>query len=476
VSSWSDQLTSHQWIKKPSIKRAASQKDDFIGSSDDSKLSSVVSKRVIKITDHPPSGGNGNGWLSQDRPGANDVRKEFNSRWAQQQAPNDDNNGGSTSTIAYLSKLAERWEKAEMDYYEDSTDYVPSNGIAPSLRHLEKAYAEFVQRFTYENLEGQDEYKDACYGSPYLLVARHVKDTWQVPEAFYKRHGNVRFMLVPGKTKNTSTLFIPCLAGNVHGTLDATISDEIGAWKIVNGLENVVMTSSRGGQVYQPDKSLRPRFPDQRDPEKDLDDNLGRKPHSRLVMEVEHGHRNGHGLRLTGLAAMESNYTRLFLGVRTWPKTTTGDFAAAAVLWGRNKENKLEVRKAFDFGTKPLDLSSKLLFEDQANNNALLPPVLQWTRPRLSPGYSNLRTELASIDDFEPGVHRPINSNWCLVLPAKDLLYKTSWKKSTDEMPYLLDKFSKIPDCNIDLQVYARNADETLDNPSDVIQADKTDP
>jgi hypothetical protein len=273
-----------------------------------------------------------------------------------------------------------------------------------------------------------------------------------------------------------SNLFIKELAGYVHGTLDATVSCAIGAWISVNGLENVLMTSNNGGEVYEPDKSLRPRFPDRRDPENDLDDNLGRKPHSRLVMEVEHSHRNGHGLRLTGLAAMESNYTRLFFGVSTWPKTKAGDFAAAAVLWGRNKEHKLEVRKAFDFGTKPLAPRSKLLFEDQANNNALLPPVLQWTRPRLSPGYSNLRTELASIDDFEPGVHRPINSNWCLVLPAKDLLYKTSWKKSTDEMPYLLDKFSKIPDCNIDLQVYARNADETLDNPSDVIQADKTDP
>ncbi len=394
----------------------------------------------------------------------------------QQQAPNDINNGGSKSTIAYLSKLAERWAKAEMDYYQDSTDYIPWKGVAPSLPHLEKAYAEFVQRFTYENMQAQDEYEDTCYDSPYLLVASHVKDTWQVPEAFYKRLP-VKFMLVPGETKDMSNLFIKELAGYVHGTLDATISRAIETWISVNGLENLIMTSNNGGEVYEPDKSLRPRMPDRCDPENDLDDNLGRKPHSRLVMEVEHSHRNGHGLRLTGLAAMESSYTRLFFGIRTWPKTKAGDFAAAAVLWGRNKENKLEVRKAFDFGTKPLDPKSKLLFEDQANNSILLPPVLQWTRPRPSPGYNSLRSELES---FIPSRVKSIllKPDWCLTLPAEDLLYKTSTAaESTDEMPYILDYPNvEIPDCNINLQIYARNADETLENPSDVTKRLQTDP
>jgi hypothetical protein len=191
-----------------------------------------IRNAVIRITpDRQPNVIETHGLFMRDRPtSASDERNEPNLyRSSQhQQASNDD---GSKSTIAYLSKLAERWAKAEMEYYQDSTDYVPLKGTAPSLQHLEKAYGEFVKRFTYDNMQAQDEYEDTCYDSPCLLVARHVKDTWQVPEAFYKRHGNVKFMLVPGETKNTSTLFITYLAGNVHGTLDATISDEIGAWQ-----------------------------------------------------------------------------------------------------------------------------------------------------------------------------------------------------------------------------------------------------
>ncbi len=345
-----------------------------------------------------------------------------------------------------------------MELYRDSTVYVPmisdKIGICPPLQHLEAAC---------EELQGQEEQGyNTFYESPYLLVATNVTDDWQVPEAIDNRY-SANFMLIPDATKDSSTLVIKFLAGHVHGILEYQIFHPISLWIDNNGLFPFVFVLAYTGTFYQPDLALGPRLPDLCNKAGDKDSNRGKIPYPRLVIEIEHTNRTSRGLREVGFAVLNNTYTRLFLGVKVWSKNKDGDFAGAAVLWGKNEGDEIEVRMAFDFGTKPIEPESKELFGEQPESDAmLLPPVKEWTRPGHRRGYKCLRDEIESIKARDiskiMSMAGPVESDWRLTLPAKDLLYKTSTDDSTSEMPYLLDEPGVIPDCTINLQVLAWTA------------------
>ncbi len=385
--------------------------------------------------------------------------------YIRQQQGLDYNDGPATRscTIALLSKLAKKWVKAEMELYHHSAVYVPmildKRGADPPLQHLEAACEE-LQR---QEKQGHD----AFYESPYLLVATNVTDDWQVPEAFDNRY-SANFMLVPGEIKDSSTLVIKFLAGHVRGILESQISLAICPWLVNNRLDGFVYALANTGTFYQPDIALGPRLPDLCNKAGDEDSNRGKIPYPRLVIEIEHTNRTSRGLREVGFAILNNTYTRLFLGVKVWSKTKDGDFAGAAVLWGKNEGDEIEVRMAFDFGTMPMEPESKELFEEQLESDAmLLPPVKEWTRPGHRTGFTSLRDEIESITARDiskiMSMAGPVESDWRLTLPAEDLLYKTSTDDSTSEMPYLLDEPGVIPDCTINLKEVAWAANGCLD-------------
>ncbi len=447
----------------PSNQRAMQLESEShnISDSNESKRSTPSAKKAIQITDLPFANDGRNSFWGHGRE-ASGEEKESDSRGRQRQVF-DYNDGPitSSSTIALLSKLAKKWVKAEMELYHHSSAYVPmisdKRGADPPLQHLEAACEEL------ERQEEQGQY--TFYESPYLLVATNVTDDWQVPEAFDNRY-SANFMLVPGEIKDSSTLLIKCFAGHIHGIVETQIFRAISLWIENNELFTFVFVPSNAGKVYKPDRTFGPRLPDLCNKSGDEDSNRGKIPYPRLVVEIEHTHRTGRGLREVGFAAMSNAYTRLFLAVRVWDKTKDGDFSGAAVLWGKNDDDEIEFRMAIDFGTKPLESVSKELFEElPESDDMLLPPVTNWTRPEHRTGYKSLRDELDSIDDEEARVWSkgPISSDWCMTLPAKDLLYKTSGKRSTIEMPYLLDERGVIPDCTINLKELAWTANGCLD-------------
>jgi hypothetical protein len=149
----------------------------------------------------------------------------------------------------------------------------------------------------------------------------------------------------------------------------------------------------------------------------------------------------------------------LFLGVKFWPKDDSGDFAAVAVLWGKSDDGTIICRKAFDFGTRPVSEFGKNDFAE-VQDDIMLPAVKEWSRPLPSPGYPNLRSELESLTSSRILLTK--SPDWCLTLPAKDLLYRVSSDESNEKYPYVLDEPRAIDDCHVDLQFFAWSANDIM--------------
>jgi hypothetical protein len=259
-------------------------------------------------------------------------------------------------------------------------------------------------------------------------------------------------MLVPGETKNSSILFINCMAGIAHDLFNAYIVFDIGTWIRAEKLAAVLSCVAGGGAEYQPGNTYQPLVPDQRDAKRDFNDRRDGYPYARLVVEVEHCHRSARAQRKNGFDAMNNPYTRLFLSLKIWKKGKTGGFAAAAVLWGKNDDGSTCVRKAVDFGTEVIPTGSKTGFAVEGNE--LLPPVREWTRPEPRPGYDSLGSELESYAFLEQVTSLPMSDSWNIALPAADVLFKTSVRQSTVDIPYFLIENPTVNDCFINLQVF----------------------
>ncbi len=390
---------------------------------------------------------------------------------------------GDVSTLKPLRKMAIKWMNAELDFYrgsKDRSEYSPwmnddnEEGCAPpprdpSVDHLAAAASEFSRRFPFRSLEDEEEQhsKDAIESSwserPFLLVSNRVRDDWEVPDEFVNLH-SVRFMLVPGDTVDCSILFIKCMAGPKHGRFDGWITNDIEDWISSNRLRSILNRIGAGGVGYEPDEAYAPAptSGDRNKPEIDADERLDGDPFARLVLEVEYAHRDVKIVRELGFSVLSNPYTRLFLAVRIWPKNKDGNFGAAAVLWDKDDNGIISVRKAVDFGTRELHAFAKRGFEVLPGNSMLpmLPPVRAWTRPEPSLGYEKLRDELDALDVAAVG-DRPqqANHNWLLVLPKADLLYRISSSASTEARPYALSlpAVQAMDDCRIDLRWFAAN-------------------
>lgn len=147
------------------------------------------------------------------------------------------------------------------------------------------------------------------------------------------------------------------------------------------------MKCHSGGETYQPDIRVSPRYPDPNGPTQDDDPNSDDRTYTRLVVEFEFGNRNASKLREVGYGVLNNDFGTLFLGIKVWKKTQAGVFGAAAVLWEKDHATGIiSEQEAFDFGTKELSLASKNAWNNAAVNVLPnhLPPVLvdNWTRPQ----------------------------------------------------------------------------------------------
>jgi hypothetical protein len=363
-------------------------------------------------------------------------------------------------SLKVLAKKAKTWTDAEIIYYRRSSSYFPKitneKRKSVSIKHLENAADEFARRFPHRSVmeEQKQDGTEMSSESPFLLVANGLRDNWHVPDKFKNIHG-VTFMLVPGDTKDTSTLFISSLGGPKHAIFNGCITADIDTWIRDNRLDFILCRLDSGGKGYEPDKQYRPVVPDKCDPDCDAHDRLDGDPYARVVVEVEYAHRSAYALRAVGFDALDNPYTRLFLAVKIWKKDIDGNFGLAAILWGKDNDNVIRVRQAVDCGTQKLDSTSKAEFEDEISGG-MLPPITEWTRPKPSQGHDSLRSELDCITSTLDSIRSfPINNDWCLKLPVTEVLYKTSTLRSTADTPYLLDEISTIQDCFINLQAFA---------------------
>jgi hypothetical protein len=396
--------------------------------------------------------------------------------------------------------MAIKWMRAELDFYrgsKDRSEYSPwmnddnEEGCAPpprdpSVDHLVAAASEFSRRFPFRSLEDEEEQhsknesESLLSENPLLLVSNRVRDDWTVPDEFVNLH-SVRFMLVPGDAVDTSILFIECMAGPEHGRFDGWITNECMAgpkhgrfdgwitndiedWISSNRLRSILNRIGAGGVGYEPDEAYAPAptSGDRNKPEIDADERLDGDPFARLVLEVEYAHRDVKIVRELGFSVLSNPYTRLFLAVRIWPKNKDGNFGAAAVLWDKDDNGIISVRKAVDFGTRELHALAKRGFQVLPGRGMLpmLPLVEAWTRPEPSLGYEKLRDELDALDVAAVGDRsQQANQNWLLVLPKADLLYRISSSASTEARPYALSlpAVQAMDDCRIDLRWFAAN-------------------
>jgi hypothetical protein len=379
--------------------------------------------------------------------------------------------------------MAIKWMRAELDFYRGSKgrcEYSPwmndgnEEGCAPpprdpSVDHLVAAANEFSRRFPFRSLEDEEEQhsknesESLLSENPLLLVSNRVRDDWTVPDEFVNLH-SVRFMLVPGDAVDTSILFIECMAGPKHGRFDGWITNDIEDWISSNRLRSILSRIGAGGVGYEPDEAYGPPpvARDRDDPNLDVDVQLKGDPFARLVIEVEYTHRGGKRLREVGFTVLSNPYTRLFLAIRIWPKNKDGNFGAAAVLWDKDDNGIISVRKAVDFGTRELHALAKRGFQVLPGRGMLpmLPLVEAWTRPEPSLGYEKLRDELDALDVAAVGDRsQQANQNWLLVLPKADLLYRISSSASTEAHPYALSLLAvqAMEDCRIDLRWFAAN-------------------
>ncbi len=152
-----------------------------------------------------------------------------------------------------------------------------------------------------------------------------------------------------------------------------------------------------------------------------------------------------------------------FIGIKLWSRdTTSGNYAAAVVLWGKDSNNVITVRKALDFGTRPIETTTGKDPFECLDGNVMLPPVVEeWTRPQPRPPFGSIQEELESMSwrDIPYGV-MPENPDWIFTLPADLLLYKVSPQKASNAMPYILDELPSIPDCQLNLQIFAWDINE----------------
>ena len=184
-----------------------------------------------------------------------------------------------------------------------------------SLEHLAHARTEYASRFAFCT-EEEDASSHGFSGSPYLLVATSVDATWTVPEEF----GSLKFMLVPIGEAKACALFITCMPGVTHGSVDAIFSDRLGEYVLQHNLTFYVRKCHSGGNTYQPDIRVYPSFPDPTPPPQDQDPDLVNTAYSRLVIQFEYGNRNASELREVGFAALNNDYATLFLGIKIWKK------------------------------------------------------------------------------------------------------------------------------------------------------------
>jgi len=327
---------------------------------------------------------------------------------------------------------------------------IDNNGqSAVPLSHLEKAGREYEKRFAFCT-EEEASYSQEYSGSPYLLVATNVKANWTAPEEV----SSFRFMLTP-IDDDKCALFITCMAGIEHGTIDGNISDLVAAYIKDNGLKRAVRKCHSGGGTYQPDVRIYPRHPDLAGPNPDTDP-LHNRPYSRLVIEIELGNRNASGLREVGFATLDNDFSALFLGVKVWKRTLMGVFGAAAVLWEKNAvTGNMVLRSAFDFGSKQLTTASRAAWNNPQVNAMpnRLPPVspTDWVRPvPINAGAVPL------LGMPEP----PADPTWVLSLPKHLLLHRIV---TSPGGPYLNAAIPTLPDLSIDLRELQGDINEVLD-------------
>ena len=126
-----------------------------------------------------------------------------------------------------------------------------------------------------------------------------------------------------------------------------------------------------------------------------------------------------------------------------------------AVLWKKNDAGIITFEKAVDFGTRGMNNQAKNGF--QAPGDVMLPGVTAWTRPLPHPSQHELDSMPIPWDS-----QTETNEDWCIRLSKEDLLYKTSTRRSTDLVPYLLhDATWPISDCCIYLRRFACRINET---------------
>jgi hypothetical protein len=250
-----------------------------------------------------------------------------------------------------------------------------------------------------------------------------------------------------GDTEDSSILFLTCVAGPKHETLEELIAVDIEKW--IRSHAVPIRLVDHGGQGHQLGIQYRPRVGDKVDPDHHHARLVGDPNSARVVMEADYTHQDSTELKLLGFVALANPYTRVFLAVKIWKKNIARDFAAAVVVWG--KDDGIVVRQAVDIGTKPMNRSGKAMFETRGD---VLPPVTEWTRLLPSPGYDSLRSEFDSIP-LKQIKSLPMNDNWSLKLPAADFLYKASSEECNDDAPYFLDENPSIPDCIINLHSFA---------------------
>ena len=80
-----------------------------------------------------------------------------------------------------------------------------------------------------------------------------------------------------------------------------------------------------GGTLLRADDAVRAE-------EDDADPDFDHRAYSRLVIQIEFGNHNASQLPEVGYAALDNDYTTLFLGMKVWKRTKAGYFGAAAVL------------------------------------------------------------------------------------------------------------------------------------------------
>lgn len=261
--------------------------------------------------------------------------------------------------------------------------------------------------------------------APIVLVATAAKLDWTPPIQFSVKpeFKHVKHPLVPNPDSKTASLFINHMPSDAHGDADGHVGAEISDWVTRNLLKSAFFQTHSGGDNHQPDKSIRPSFPDPTPPagSPDRDPNSGNFPHRRLVCEVEFKNRNAELLRTVGAEALANPHASLFLAIKVWKKGENG-FGAVAVLWEKvPAAQMIQSVVAVDFGAKRTADADRKKFNDPPPSGVtLLPGVgpLDWQDAQLSAGHA--------IPAFGLPQLPPVGSPSRLTLPHLHLLHRVT--------------------------------------------------